>query len=91
MGTFDLGKPALWGAPSTPTTPGQARGFPTQRDTWGTWQGEGKEGERGRGRGARKWRADGAVPAERVVWEVAPHEEVAMAGATRAVPGEGGH
>ena len=29
--------------------------------------------------------------AESVVWEVARHEEVSMAGVTRAVPGEGGH
>lgn len=31
------------------------------------------------------------VPAESVVWEVAQHKEVSMAGVTWAGPGEGGH
>lgn len=43
---LDLGKPALWGSPSTLTTPGQALGFPTQRDS----------GELGEGRGKRRGR-----------------------------------
>lgn len=72
--------------------PRAGAGLPNPEGQWGTWRGEGKKGEGGRGRGARKQRGgEVVVPAESVVWEVARHEEVSMAGVTRAVPGEGGH
>ena len=82
----------LCGTPSTLTTPGQALGFPTQRDSGEPGEGRGrKEREGGGGEPGSRGAEEVVVPAESVVWEVARHEEVSMAGVTRAVPGEGGH